>query len=57
MVNSRAFALCAIAMGATVAGAVLPRLSEQQLQAAASAAFCTVVIAAFFAPFVRSHRS
>ncbi|MFP2962415.1 hypothetical protein ACLEPN_32715 [Myxococcus sp. 1LA] len=56
-VGSRAslMPLGALAVGATAAGLVLPRLSERQLQDAASAAFCTVVIAAFFAPFVRSH--
>lgn len=47
----------ALSMGATAAGLVLPRLSEQQLQAATLAAFWTLVvfvIADSVVTFVRS---
>ncbi|UAW08019.1 hypothetical protein [Myxococcus phage Mx4 ts27htf-1hrm-1] len=52
--RASSIALGALAVGATAAGLVLPRLSEQQLHAAFCAAGCTVLFAALAAPLLRS---
>ncbi|QQR47711.1 hypothetical protein JKA73_17395 [Myxococcus xanthus] len=41
-----------LAVGATAAGLVLPRLAEQQLQSAAKAAGCSIAFTAIAARFI-----
>ncbi|WAM23859.1 hypothetical protein [Myxococcus sp. NMCA1] len=45
-------ALGCLAVGATAAGLVLPRLAEQQLQSAATAAGCSIAFTAIAARFI-----
>ncbi|NOK06214.1 MULTISPECIES: hypothetical protein [Myxococcus] len=55
--RASAIALGALAVGATAAGLVLPRLSEQQLQDVACAAFGAVVLAVIATLVATSDRS
>ncbi|GHG79562.1 hypothetical protein [Comamonas sp. JC664] len=50
--RASAIALGMLAVGATAAGLVLPRMSEQQLQSAAKAAGCSLATTAIAARFI-----